>query len=50
MNLLLDTNILLFITKTRDFSKIVDFINPEHRLIYISVVSEAEINSIALQK
>jgi tRNA(fMet)-specific endonuclease VapC len=49
MNLLLDTNILVFISRTRDTDSFVDFINPENSTLYISVVSEAEIKSLALK-
>ncbi|MBD1435003.1 type II toxin-antitoxin system VapC family toxin [Sphingobacterium sp. DN00404] len=47
MNLLIDTNIILNIIRSRDYRGIIEFINPENRSIYISVVSEAEIKSIA---
>lgn len=47
MNLLFDTNILLAIIRARNFSGIIDFLNPENRPIYLSVASEAEIKSIA---
>jgi tRNA(fMet)-specific endonuclease VapC len=50
MNLLLDTNIILNITRSKDIDGIVDFLNPENSPLYISVVSEAEIKSIALRK
>jgi len=49
MNLLLDTNILLFISRTRDTDSFVDFINPDNSSLYISVASEAEIKSLALK-
>ena len=49
MSLLLDTNILLFISRTRDTDGFVDFINPDNSPLYLSVVSEAEIKSIALR-
>ena len=49
MNLLLDTNILVFISRTKDTDSFVDFINPENATLYISVASEAEIKSIALK-
>jgi tRNA(fMet)-specific endonuclease VapC len=49
MNLLLDTNILVFISRTKDTDSVVDFINPENSTLYISVVSEAEIKSLALK-
>jgi len=49
MNVLLDTNILVYISRTVDTDSFVDFINPENSTIYISVVSEAEIKSFALK-
>ena len=49
MNLLLDTNILVFISRTKDTDSFVDFINPQNATLYISVASEAEIKSIALK-
>jgi tRNA(fMet)-specific endonuclease VapC len=49
MNLLLDTNILVFISRARDIDSAIDFINPENSTLYISVVSEAEIKSLALK-
>jgi len=49
MNLLLDTNILVFISRTSDTDSFVDFINPNNSTLYISVVSEAEIKSLALK-
>jgi tRNA(fMet)-specific endonuclease VapC len=49
MNLLLDTNILLFISRTRNTDSFVDFINPDNSTLYISVASEAEIKSLALK-
>lgn len=50
MNLLLDTNIILNIIRAKDFNGIVRFINPDNSPIYISIVSEAEIQSFALRK
>jgi tRNA(fMet)-specific endonuclease VapC len=49
MNLLLDTNILVFLSRTRDTDGFVDFINPDNSTLYISVVSEAEIKSLELK-
>lgn len=50
MNLLLDTNIILNINRARNFIGAVSFINPEDSPMYISVVSEAEIKSLAIRK
>jgi len=46
---LLDTNILLNIVRLGDFKGVMQFINPYNEVIYISVVSEAEIRSISLK-
>ena len=50
MNLLFDTNIILAIVRAIDGPGIISFLNPENLPIYVSVVSEGEIKSIALQK
>ena len=49
MNILLDTNIILNIAKTKDFPGIINFVNPDNSSIYISVVSEAEIQSFVIR-
>lgn len=49
MNLLLDTNIIVNVIRARNFSGVINFINPDNSAIYISVVSEAEIKSLALK-
>jgi tRNA(fMet)-specific endonuclease VapC len=49
MNLLLDTNIILTIARTKCPSKIIEFLNPEDEQIYISVVNIAEGQCIAFQ-
>lgn len=49
MNVLFDTNILLSIIRASDFAGIVQFLNPENSPAYISIVSEGEIKSLALQ-
>jgi len=49
MNLLLDTNIILNIIRARDFTAVKNFINPDNALLYISIVSEAEIKSLAIR-
>ncbi len=50
MNLLLDTNILLYINRANDVRGILRFINPDNSPFYLSVISEAEIGSIAIRK
>lgn len=49
MHLLLDTNILIAIARSRNVNGLMQFINPENSAIYISVVSEAEIRSFAIK-
>lgn len=49
MNLLFDTNIILSIVRATDSAGIIGFLNPQNLPVYISVVSEGEIKSIALQ-
>ncbi len=49
MNLLFDTNILVFLIKHPNFKKLTDIINPDKRKILISIVSVGELRSIALQ-
>ena len=49
MNLLLDTNIILNLIRAKNFFAAENFVNPQNSLTYISVVSEAEINSISIR-
>ena len=49
MNLLFDTNIILNTVRAVDDSGITYFLNPQNFPVYISVASEGEIRSIALQ-
>lgn len=49
MNLLLDINIILNILRAKDFAAITNFINPNSSLLYISIVSEAEVKSLAIR-
>ncbi|MCR8561932.1 type II toxin-antitoxin system VapC family toxin [Mucilaginibacter sp. BJC16-A38] len=49
MNLLFDTNILIFLTKNLRSKQISKALNPENQNVYISVVTVAELKSIALQ-
>jgi len=49
MNLLLDTNILLSLIKDPSLQLLTNIINPDEKRILISVVSVAEMKSIALQ-
>ena len=49
MKLLLDTNILIFLSKDPTFQLLTKIINPDNQRLYISVVSLSELKSIALQ-
>lgn len=49
MNLLLDTNIVFNIVRAKQSLALKNFINPDTTLLYISVVSEAEIKSLAIR-
>ena len=49
MNLIFDTNILVYIVRAIDIDAVLRFLNPQNNSIYISVVSEAEVKSLALQ-
>ncbi|GAB2558844.1 type II toxin-antitoxin system VapC family toxin [Spirosoma areae] len=49
MNLLLDTNIVMAILKSRNAIKMLSYINPHKTLMYISVVVEAEIKTLAIR-
>ena len=49
MNLLLDTNILVSLSKDYHLHLLDSIINRDNRLMYVSVVSIGEIRSIALQ-
>jgi tRNA(fMet)-specific endonuclease VapC len=49
MNLLFDTNILIYISRDKSEHKILDFVNPKLKDIYVSYASIAEIESIAFQ-
>jgi tRNA(fMet)-specific endonuclease VapC len=49
MNLLFDTNIILYISRDKSESKVLDFVNPTNQNIYISYACIAEVESIAFQ-
>ena len=49
MNILLDTNIILNIVRSKYRAKFLTFLNPNDTTFYISVVNEAEIKSIAIK-
>ena len=49
MNLLFDTNLILTIARTKNPSKLLEFLNPKDEQIYISVVNIAEAQCIAFQ-
>lgn len=49
MNLLYDTNILVFISKDLYSQRVKDLINPDNKKVYVSIATIAELKSIALQ-
>jgi tRNA(fMet)-specific endonuclease VapC len=49
MNLLFDTNIIIHIVRAVDTTDIIRFLNPLNAPVYTSIVSVAEIKSVALQ-
>jgi tRNA(fMet)-specific endonuclease VapC len=49
-NVLLDTNIILNLIRARNYQKVFEFVIPENGKIFISIVSEAEIRSIAIRQ
>jgi tRNA(fMet)-specific endonuclease VapC len=49
MNLLFDTNILVYLIKHPNFEVLTERINPEKKRVLVSVVSIAELRSMALQ-
>ncbi len=49
MNFLLDTNILVFLIRDTSLRLLTKVINPEERRLLVSVVSIAELKSIALR-
>jgi len=49
MNLLLDTNILVYLAKDNSAQILSEIINPDDQLMYVSVVSIAELKSISTQ-
>ncbi len=50
MNLLLDTNIIINVSRVNDLPGFIRFVNPDNVPVYISIVSEAEIKSFAIRK
>jgi tRNA(fMet)-specific endonuclease VapC len=49
MSLLLDTNILVFLTKSKNIQRLINIVNPDNLKAYVSVVSVGEIKSLALR-
>ena len=49
MNLLFDTNIIISLVRDKTGSKVMDYLNPEGKIVYISFANVAEIQSIAFQ-
>jgi tRNA(fMet)-specific endonuclease VapC len=50
MNLLLDTNILIYLARDKKHRLLEEFINPAQKEINISIASVAEVRSIALRQ
>ena len=50
MNILLDTNILIYLARDSKHRLLEEFINPAQKEINISIVSIAEVRSIALRQ
>ncbi len=48
-NILLDTNIIVAIVRAKDDKGLLKLISPDNSKIYISIVSEAEIRSLAIR-
>jgi tRNA(fMet)-specific endonuclease VapC len=49
MNLLLDTNILMYGVRTARQKDFFSWINPDNAIFYLSIVTVAEVKSIAIQ-
>ncbi len=49
MNLLFDTNIVLWIARDISGSKVIEAMNPDGKIVYVSFASIAEAQSIAYQ-
>jgi tRNA(fMet)-specific endonuclease VapC len=49
MNLLLDTNIVLNILRAKNIEAVKAFINPENSGLYLSIVSEGELQSLSIR-
>lgn len=49
MNFIYDTNIILAIVRSQKTDELIELLNPLDKNVYLSVIVEAEIKSIALQ-
>lgn len=49
MNLILDTNILIALVRSKNINDLHAFINPDQKKLYISIVTEAEIRSFSIR-
>jgi predicted nucleic acid-binding protein len=47
MNLLFDTNIIIYISRDKSEKKVLDFVNPTNQNVYLSYACIAEVESIA---
>lgn len=50
MNLLFDTNILLYLSRDQSGERLIRFLNPDDAVVYVSFVTVAEIESLAFQQ
>jgi tRNA(fMet)-specific endonuclease VapC len=50
MNILFDTNMLIYLARDKSGYKVLQTINPDNRNIHVSFASIAEIESIAFQQ
>ncbi|MDZ7898546.1 MAG: type II toxin-antitoxin system VapC family toxin [Arcicella sp.] len=49
MNLLFDTNIIIYISRDKSEKKVLDFVNPANQNVHVSYACIAEVESIAYQ-
>jgi tRNA(fMet)-specific endonuclease VapC len=49
MNLLLDSNILIYLSRDSSTDFLNNFVNPQNKEVYLSIVSVAEVRSISVK-
>ena len=49
MNLIFDTNAVLFIARDKTYQRVIDFFNPEQKDIFLSFVTIAETQAFAFR-